>query len=466
MAPGRVKAWSQDAVATRDTTTGFIDVRAVRMTAGEMSGFPGDILALPMTIGDPSPFGLVSCEFQAVYDDTYLRLVNVSVKGTVAEDAGWQIPEFSTEPDLLKVSMAGAQPLAGPGTLVFVYFELLEAEYDRTVNIYPQGVIFNEAYPAAAGNGHVFVDALPGLNIYPRNVEMTVGEVLNFYVSGTHVEPLVWSVTNPAAAIIDAAGDLTALAGGTTRVRVEDAVGATGLSEPVRICDLVVSVANITFTGIEPGLIAVVPDRDMGGMDIYGMELRLSYDENRLEVLDVHSRGTATAPWGASIWNDRDGDLLIVNAGMVPLVGGEPLFLIEMQPLPYDYDRSTWVRIETLQINEGDTCALTEDGIVSLRVTSAASGGFGLSQNHPNPFNPRTTISFSLESGGPTWLRVFTLEGKLVRTLIAGEHRRDGAYTIEWDGRDSDGKRIASGTYICRLESGGRSSAQRMLLVR
>ena len=59
-----------------------------------------------------------------------------------------------------------------------------------------------------------------------------------------------------------------------------------------------------------------------------------------------------------------------------------------------------------------------------------------LRQNHPNPFNPQTTIRFELAEAGPVTLAVFDAAGRLVRTLIADNG------SAAWDGRDGDGRGV------------------------
>ena len=83
----------------------------------------------------------------------------------------------------------------------------------------------------------------------------------------------------------------------------------------------------------------------------------------------------------------------------------------------------------------------------------------------PNPFNPRTTLSFDLPAAGPVRLAVFDLAGRLVRTLVA-EERPAGVGEAFWDGCDASGRAMASGTYFARLEAGGRREATRLSLVR
>jgi hypothetical protein len=83
----------------------------------------------------------------------------------------------------------------------------------------------------------------------------------------------------------------------------------------------------------------------------------------------------------------------------------------------------------------------------------------------PNPFNPRTELSFSLPAAGQARLVIHDVRGALVRSLVddslaAGEHR------VEWDGRDDAGRQVPSGTYVARLETGPTVEAVKLVLVR
>ena len=70
----------------------------------------------------------------------------------------------------------------------------------------------------------------------------------------------------------------------------------------------------------------------------------------------------------------------------------------------------------------------------------------------PNPFNQRTTFQFSLAKSGPAELQVFSVDGRLVRTLSSGV-RAAGEYHIEWDGRDDAGRSLHEGVYYARLST-------------
>lgn len=84
---------------------------------------------------------------------------------------------------------------------------------------------------------------------------------------------------------------------------------------------------------------------------------------------------------------------------------------------------------------------------------------------HPNPFNPRTTISYEIPAAGPVQLEIHDLRGRLVRTLIAG-WQPAGAGSVIWDGRDARGRDCASGVYLHTLQAGGDAHQGKILLVR
>lgn len=88
-----------------------------------------------------------------------------------------------------------------------------------------------------------------------------------------------------------------------------------------------------------------------------------------------------------------------------------------------------------------------------------------LGQNVPNPFNPATTIRYSLDREGAVSLLVFNARGERVRRLFAG-HQSAGAHAIEWDGSDDAGRSVSAGAYFCTLESQGRRMTRKLMLVR
>lgn len=88
-----------------------------------------------------------------------------------------------------------------------------------------------------------------------------------------------------------------------------------------------------------------------------------------------------------------------------------------------------------------------------------------LHQNHPNPFNPTTTIRFDLPVRCRVVLRIYDAAGRLIKTLLEGE-RPPGSYRAEWNGTSSRGAPVSSGVYFCRLVAGKDSRTSKMVLLR
>lgn len=117
---------------------------------------------------------------------------------------------------------------------------------------------------------------------------------------------------------------------------------------------------------------------------------------------------------------------------------------------------------------------LQQRGIRSCSPTFAKEGdepeptpaGFSLGENYPNPFNPATTITFSVPAQAAVTLEVYNLLGERVRTLADGKVYEGGMQSEVWDGKDDQGMSVPSGTYFSRLTTPGQVFMRKMLLLK
>ncbi|MBT4497672.1 MAG: T9SS type A sorting domain-containing protein [Gemmatimonadetes bacterium] len=118
------------------------------------------------------------------------------------------------------------------------------------------------------------------------------------------------------------------------------------------------------------------------------------------------------------------------------------------------------LRLVPAKPSSGST-AVVEDRAAGRPLT------FALKQNYPNPFNAGTVIRFALPERRDIELSIFNLAGQRVATLTQGM-REAGTYTVRWDGRDDDGRELASGVYLYRLrtDEGQQMETQKLVLVR
>ncbi len=85
--------------------------------------------------------------------------------------------------------------------------------------------------------------------------------------------------------------------------------------------------------------------------------------------------------------------------------------------------------------------------------------------NHPNPFNPSTTVAFQLPRPARVSVSVYDVGGRLVRKLI-DERLAAGPHRVAWDGRNARGRSVASGVYLARLSTPGGQTSITMVLLR
>ena len=83
----------------------------------------------------------------------------------------------------------------------------------------------------------------------------------------------------------------------------------------------------------------------------------------------------------------------------------------------------------------------------------------------PNPFNPSVQIVYEVPAPARVLLQVWSVDGRLVRTLEDTE-RFQGVYTVEWNGRDGDGREVSSGLYVCRLNVGDAVVTKKLTLLK
>jgi hypothetical protein len=88
-----------------------------------------------------------------------------------------------------------------------------------------------------------------------------------------------------------------------------------------------------------------------------------------------------------------------------------------------------------------------------------------LRQNHPNPFNPKTSVSYALPTDGHARVGIYNVAGRLVATLVDGLQTA-GEHVAVWNGRTDAGEEAASGVYFCRLETEESHRSIRMVLLK
>ncbi len=102
---------------------------------------------------------------------------------------------------------------------------------------------------------------------------------------------------------------------------------------------------------------------------------------------------------------------------------------------------------------------------VTKNTPTAIPTDFQLSQNFPNPFNPKTSIQYTLPVQDYVTLKVYNSLGQLMQTLVDA-NQSAGSYIATWNGRDDFGNVAASGIYFYKLETARFSQTKKMVLMK
>ncbi len=106
-----------------------------------------------------------------------------------------------------------------------------------------------------------------------------------------------------------------------------------------------------------------------------------------------------------------------------------------------------------------------QDGSQMARINQEKPTAFALLQNHPNPFNPETEISYTLSKDTYVNLTVYNILGQKVKTLVDG-FETAGPKSVIWEGMDEGGNQIGSGVYFYRISAGGFVQTNTMITLR
>jgi hypothetical protein len=140
--------------------------------------------------------------------------------------------------------------------------------------------------------------------------------------------------------------------------------------------------------------------------------------------------------------------------------------------IEYDNCKIVFLGFGFESVNSADDRNLLMQRVIDWLVPGSTSVTDGqlpqqaaLYQNVPNPFNPQTTIAFSLPQESHVRVEVYDMTGRLVRVL-ADEMRTSGEHSVIWDGRDAAGSRVASGTYFCKMSSDNSAFSRKMTMLK
>ncbi len=136
----------------------------------------------------------------------------------------------------------------------------------------------------------------------------------------------------------------------------------------------------------------------------------------------------------------------------------------------YTYSGTAWDTTVTKSLNTKNWIIMhlesTAGGIVGTEVSFITPDDYKLLPNFPNPFNPTTNIEYILPLQKKVTVRIYNMLGQVVRTLVNNELKPVGHHSVQWNGLNDTGMKVASGAYIYSLEWGNFRKTNKMMLLK
>lgn len=211
-------------------------------------------------------------------------------------------------------------------------------------------------------------------------------------------------------------------------------------------------------------------------VDIKGIDIEISFDEDILRCTSVQFVSSAL-PFFSEFHRriDNEGgtlEVVLLKQTAGGYTGGAAAFLVlgfeAVSPgTALVAMKETFLDGDPLLIDgSGGGIEAKVDTATVQVVTVPPISEAKLYQNYPNPFNPVTTIRFDVSARSPVYLKIFDVNGRLVRVLIDGTGYEIGTWERQWDGKSDGGLLVQSGVYLCVYEACGRRMSSKLVILR
>jgi hypothetical protein len=178
----------------------------------------------------------------------------------------------------------------------------------------------------------------------------------------------------------------------------------------------------------------------------------------------------ASAPYEGELAMPRLWDVVHSETGTAldqvhGVAAARPLKLVAGEVIDLVFDASDLPRVKRGDVRDFVFVVKGKYDEPGTTAGDTPARGWALDANVPNPFNPATTISYSLAKQTRVELSIYDVSGALVRTLVSGE-QAGGEKSVTWDGRSDRGNQMASGVYFYRLSTTEFNSTRKMILLK
>lgn len=440
----RVRAEFSNSVGEWSDTLSFItkaeDILPIMVSLPDsLKGIAGENLSIPIKIDNPSKQNFESFQFALAYDPSKMMIYEVDTTGTLS-NAFFLEQNFNTPGEAL-VNGASSQEINSSGTLLKLNAELLEPDSSRLLWT---NFSFNEGLPLLETvNSVVFIEALEDCGDVTANGTVTNDDATFILRHVVNLEHLVGEDSVRA----DVTGN-----GWISSYDASQILRFVVGKEYIFNCS---SNSKIAYKPVSAQIEWYVDEKN-GDSEL---EVPIFiYSSDAIEAVDIllevptglTFKGIEGVPENWMKLSNING-----NRVSISLVGLEQNESNGYALLKFEkaIDNSGSIKAK-VRVNDNSYMELNE------LVLFEKPKDYSLSQNFPNPFNPTTTINYSVPELTDVQLSIYNMLGQRVAHLV-NEEQAPGTYSVVWDASS-----VSSGVYVYQLKAGSQIITRSMMLVK
>jgi len=461
-----------------------VGLAQVTVSLPTVTGTLGSTQAIPITVGSLAGQGVISFQTTISYNKAVIKFTNPTFTGTLSAGLPNNSVNNDTANGMLTIVAAGTSALTGTGGTLVILNATMVGKGTSALTF--SSFQFNEGTPAVTlTNGQAIVPAISvtvssitttsvvgGAFALPITTESLTGQtpgVVSYQFTLTY-DPTKINLTG-----VSATGTLSSAmstqyntaTAGQIKVVAAGSVALTGAGTLINITGTVVgagsSAVNFTAFQFNEGTPA---GGGVGGTVTIGVPQKPVLISKTPATLTTASQNNIVAfqvraadPSGSAVsytWK--------LNGAVVKGPSADSTYSVRFTD-PHGTAKVVTCIYTTIIANLSDSTTWNFT-ITGVNDPVPVPNDFALGQNYPNPFNPTTIISYSLPKEAPVTFEVYNMLGVKVRTLLSGETRSAGTYTLSWDGRNDAGVSMPSGVYLYRVVAGSYMASKKMTMLK
>ncbi len=437
----------------------------VDIYAGQVFADAGSTATVPITCVIPDELNIQAFEIVVNGFGTEATPVDVMFTDSMPDANNW-ITEWNLEGDDLYIACAGSTPINGEGLLANIVFDIPSTPELNVVDVTFGPVTVNTGIvPVVSHPGRILVGLEDMFGDVDMNGDVQAWDaslILQYLTGQVDFDEIQMVIADASfdgeITSLDATLILKYVVGAITELPYEVLDGEFDASAEILGEDVTISGSSYIEV---PFTLANVDN-------VYACSWTFTYDASLLAFESIEYPGMS---FNSIEYSGDNGIVHVSCSSSSPINVEEATIVLNFSSSVSGLsDTYTNVYFQSAKWNEMELVedpAVTEVYIDYLGSDDPSAPGYTTALNacYPNPFNPETTVSFSLENAGHACVEIYNTRGQKITTLV-DENLTSGAHSYIWDGTDARRKPVASGLYLIRMTSAGKSFTRKAMLMK